>query len=108
MTNEAEIEYRGDFDPGPVREMLGLNGSSPCIFSSAEQARLAGMLFRSGHITLDEVMSLGMKVESAWIQAARTRPRLNGSEVEVVLLNRNPKNPPLMFDTRVNSPIFRR
>ena len=56
------IEVKDEFDPTPVRRLLGLDGNRPIKLSRASKEMLATRLWEAGFLTLEEVAQLGMMV----------------------------------------------
>jgi hypothetical protein len=67
VKNEQSVEkafnYRSEFNPKPVRNMLGLDGNPPSklvLRNPLEKMRLANLLYRSGYLTIRDISALNL------------------------------------------------
>ncbi len=61
MAKDFEVVYDDkNFDPGPVRKMLGLDGNSIMFMPKEEALRMANLLNRTGNLTGEDLKKLKM------------------------------------------------
>jgi hypothetical protein len=60
---EKEIEYRANYNPAPIKRMLGLDGSQPMTtLPIFEKIRLGQMLQRADYLSSEEVIALRQQI----------------------------------------------